>query len=242
MQNFEYNFNVNGNYSSAINNMSRATGDFTAQVSGSLGVIDKLAGSFAKFDLASSGIQKLAGVFNSIGQGAVTLDSQMHDLSAVAGVTGEGLKTIEGYARSSAKAFGTDASVAVQGYKLILSQLSPELGKCPAALKAMGDAIQTTSKLMGNDGTAAAEVLTTAMNQYGVSLADPMEASRKMAEMMNVMAAAGQAGSAELPAIKAALEQCGMASKAANVSFEETNAAIQAGSYTHLTLPTNREV
>ena len=227
MQNFEYNFNVNGNYSSAINNMSRATGDFTAQVSGSLDVIDKLAGSFAKFDLASSGIQKLAGVFNSIGQGAVTLDSQMHDLSAVAGVTGEGLKTIEGYARSSAKAFGTDASVAVQGYKLILSQLSPELGKCPAALKAMGDAIQTTSKLMGNDGTAAAEVLTTAMNQYGVSLADPMEASRKMAEMMNVMAAAGQAGSAELPAIKAALEQCGMASKAANVSFEETNAAIQ---------------
>ena len=91
----------------------------------------------------------------------------------------------------------------------------------------MGDAIQTTSKLMGNDGTAAAEVLTTAMNQYGVSLDDPMEASRKMAEMMNVMAAAGQAGSAELPAIKAALEQCGMASKAANVSFEETNAAIQ---------------
>ena len=227
MQNFEYNFNVNGNYSSAINNMSRATGDFTAQVSGSLGVIDKLAGSFAKFDLASSGIQKLAGVFNSIGQGAVTLDSQMHDLSAVAGVTGEGLKIIEGYARSSARAFGSDASVAVQGYKLILSQLSPELGKCPAALKAMGDAIQTTSKLMGNDGTAAAEVLTTAMNQYGVSLADPMEASRKMAEMMNVMAAAGQAGSAELPAIKAALEQCGMASKAANVSFEETNAAIQ---------------
>ena len=227
MQNFEYNFNVNGNYSSAINSMTHATGDFSAQVSGSLGVIDKLASSFAKFDLASSGVQKLAGVFNSIGQGAVTLDSQMHDLSAVAGVTGEGLKTIENYARSSAKAFGTDAGVAVEGYKLILSQLSPELGKCPTALKAMGDAIQTTSKLMGNDGTAAAEVLTTAMNQYGVSLEDPMEASRKMSEMMNVMAAAGQEGSAEVPAIKVALEQCGMAAKAANVSFEETNAAIQ---------------
>lgn len=227
MQNFEYNFNVNGNYSSAINNMTRATGDFTAQVSGSLGVIDKIAGSFAKFDLASGAIQRLSDMFKNIGQGAVDLDSQMHDLSAVAGVTGEGLKTIEGYARSSAKAFGTDAGTAVEGYKLLLSQLTPELGKCPEALKAMGDAIQTTSKLMGNDGKAAAEVLTTAMNQYGVSLADPMEASRKMAEMMNTMAAAGQAGSAELPAIKAALEQCGMAAKAANVSFEETNAAIQ---------------
>ena len=45
--------------------------------------------------------------------------------------------------------------------------------------------------------------------------------------MMNVMAAAGKEGSAELPAIKVALEQCGMAAKGAGVSFEETNAAIQ---------------
>lgn len=75
----------------------------------------------------------------------------------------------------------------MEGYKLLLSQLTPELGKCPEALKAMGDAIQTTRKLMGGDGTAAAEVLTTAMNQYGVSLDDPMEASRKMVEMMNAM-------------------------------------------------------
>ena len=91
----------------------------------------------------------------------------------------------------------------------------------------MGNSIQITSKLMGGDGVAAAEVLTTAMNQYGVSLADPMKASEDMARMMNVMAAAGQAGSAELPAIKVALEQCGMAAKGAGVSFEETNAAIQ---------------
>lgn len=227
MQQFVYNFNISGNFSQNISQMSQNAETFTKKAEGVCEVCEKWAGRLAKLNLASDYLQNVSGVLKDIGSGAVTLDSQMHDLSAVAGVTGEGLKTIEGYARSSAKAFGTDASVAVQGYKLILSQLSPELGKCPAALKAMDDAIQTTSKLMGNDGTAAAEVLTTAMNQYGVSLADPMEASRKMAEMMNVMAAAGQAGSAELPAIKAALEQCGMASKAANVSFEETNAAIQ---------------
>lgn len=151
----------------------------------------------------------------------------MHDLSAVAGVTGDGLKQIESFARQSAKAFGTDAAVAVEGYKLLLSQLTPELGKYPEALREMGDCIQTTSKLMGGDGVAAAQVLTTAMNQYGVSMDDPTAAAGEMARMMNVMAAAGQAGSAELPAISAALQQCGMAAKAANVSFEETNAAIQ---------------
>ena len=151
----------------------------------------------------------------------------MHDLSAVAGVTGDSLKQIEGFARQSAKTFGTDASVAEESYKLLLSQLSPELGKYPEALSAMGDCIQTTSKLMGGDGVAAAQVLTTAMNQYGVSLEDPMAAREEMARMMNVMAAAGQAGSAELPAQSAALQQCGTASKAANVAFEETAAAIQ---------------
>jgi len=44
---------------------------------------------------------------------------------------------------------------------------------------------------------------------------------------MNVMAASAKEGSAELPAIKAALENSGMAAKMANVSFEELNASIQ---------------
>lgn len=227
MQNFQYNFNVGGNYSAEINNITSATGRFSASVDGAMSTVTRLAGKFAVFDLASSYMSKLDDTMQSFSAAGITLDSQMHDLSAVAGVTGKGLKEIEGYARESAQAFGTDAGVAVEGYKLLLSQLTPELAKCPEALKAMGNSIQTTSKLMGNDGVAAAEVLTTAMNQYGVSLDNPLEASRKMADMMNVMAAAGQAGSAELPAIKAALEQCGMAAKSANVSFEETNAAIQ---------------
>lgn len=227
MENFVYNFNINGNFAQTINQMEQHTEAFTRSASSACEWCEKWAGRLAKINLAADWVQNLSAVFTNFGQTNVALDSQMHDLSAVAGVTGEELKTIEEYARSSAKAFGTDAGTAVEGYKLLLSQLTPELGKCPEALQAMGNAIQTTSKLMGNDGKAAAEVLTTAMNQYGVSLADPIEASRKMAEMMNVMAAAGQAGSAELPAIKAALEQCGMAAKAANVSFEETNAAIQ---------------
>ena len=179
MQQFVYNFNISGNFSQNISQMSQNAETFTKKAEGVCEVCEKWAGRLAKLNLASDYLQNVSGVLKDIGSGAVTLDSQMHDLSAVAGVTGEGLKTIEGYARSSAKAFGTDASVAVQGYKLILSQLSPELGKCPAALKAMGDAIQTTSKLMGNDGTAAAEVLTTAMNQYGVSLWRRAEKWRK---------------------------------------------------------------
>lgn len=224
---FDYIFNIGGNFTSQMNGMNTAVGNFSGQAGVAESQSRKLASTLATFTYLKDVFQNLADGVSSLSSAGIQLDSQMHDLSAVAGVTGETLKQIEGFARDSAKAFGTDASVAVEGYKLLLSQLSPELGKYPDVLRAMGDCIQTTSKLMGGDGVAAAQVLTTTMNQYGVSLEDPTRASEEMARMMNVMAAAGQAGSAELPAISAALQQCGMAAKAANVSFEETNAAIQ---------------
>ena len=224
---FDYIFNIGGNYSATIEGMSAATGEFQAKVNGAQSCISKLGSVLATIDLVKNAIDGLNQATETFSVSGIKLDSQMHDLSAVAGVTGETLQQIEGFARDSAKAFGTDASVAVEGYKLLLSQLSPELGKYPEVLRSMGDNIQTTAKLMGGDGVAAAQVLTTAMNQYGVSLEDPVAASQEMARMMNVMAAAGQAGSAELPAISAALQQCGMAAKAAGVSIEETNAAIQ---------------
>lgn len=227
MQAFDYFFNIGGDFSAKISGMTEATGKFSAEVKRSQGLLDSFAGAMAKIDVVCEGLSRFDQGIKDLGHSGITLDSQMHDLSAVAGVTGDTLREIEGYARQSAKTFGTDAAVAVEGYKLLLSQLTPELAKCPEALSAMGESIQVTSKLMGGDGVAAAQVLTTAMNQYGVSMDDPIAASKTMANMMNVMAAAGQAGSAELPAISAALAQCGMAAKAANVSFEETNAAIQ---------------
>lgn len=224
---FDYIFRIGGNFTAQISGMSAAAGEFSARAEVAESRGRSFAASLAMFSYATDMARNLSEAIGGLSSAGIKLDSQMHDLSAVAGVTGDGLKQIETFARQSAKAFGTDASVAVEGYKLLLSQLTPELGKYPDALREMGDCIQTTSKLMGGDGVAAAQVLTTAMNQYGVSMEDPTAAAGEMARMMNVMAAAGQAGSAELPAISAALQQCGMAAKAANVSFEETNAAIQ---------------
>ncbi|MDB0602640.1 phage tail tape measure protein [Tenacibaculum maritimum] len=96
-----------------------------------------------------------------------------------------------------------------------------------AALSAMGDNVNILSKTMGGDTVAATNVLTTAMNQFNVSLDDPIAASKIMGDMMNVMAAGAKEGSAELPEVQAALKQGGMAAKDANISFVETNAAIQ---------------
>ena len=221
------NFNISGNASNASINIAKNISNVNGEIDKAISSFEKLGDSLFVFQQITQTIQGFSDVFSSAIQPGIALNTSLTDLSAIAGVTGDKLKEIEGYARDTAKTFGTDAASSVESYKLLLSQLSPELGNYPTALRAMGDNIATLSKTMGGDATAAAEVLTTAMNQYGISMDDPMEASRKMAEMMNVMAAAGKEGSAELPTIKSALEQCGMAAKAAGVSFEETNAAIQ---------------
>lgn len=144
---FDYIFNIGGNFTNQISGMTDATGRFSGQVEGARDRITGLASVLGSFDYFRNIVQNVADGFSQLSGAGIQLDAQMHDLSAVAGVTGEGLKQIETFARQSAKAFGTDAAVAVEGYKLLLSQLSPELGKYPEALSAMGDCIQTTSKL-----------------------------------------------------------------------------------------------
>ena len=178
-------------------------------------------------ELASQGIAQLSQMLDNVIAPGIELNTQMADLSAITGLTGAGLKEIEKAARDSAKTFGTDASQNVNSYKLILSQLSPEIAKSSEAMKLMGNNVNILSKTMGGDTVAATEVLTTAMNQYGVNLDNPIQASKTMADMMNVMAAGAKEGSAELPQIKQALEQVGMVAKTTGVSFVATNAAIQ---------------
>lgn len=222
-----YLFNIGGDFTVQMESLNKATGEFTAKVSSAQKGLQSFVGLALQIETLSSGFQRVSESLSGIIAPGVALNTSLTDLQAITGVTGEGLQQIEGYARETAKAFGIDAAGAVESYKLILGQLSPELAKSPVALKAMGDHVATLSKLMGGDATAAAEVLNTAMNQYGVDLSDPIAASEEMARMMNVMAAAGKEGSAELPQIKEALEQAGMAAKGAGVSFEEANAAIQ---------------
>lgn len=203
----------------SVNNVQKQTTTMVQSINKQLGAI--------RLNAIIDQVNRVADGINSLNGPGLTLSTSMHDLSAMTGVAGDKLKEIEGYARNAAKTFGGSAAEGAESYKLVLGQLSPEIAKVPTALKSMGETIQYTSKLMGGDSTAAAEVLTTAMNQYGISLDDPTKASQIMASMMNVMAAAAGEGAAELPQIKQALEQSGMAANSANVAFEETNAAIQ---------------
>lgn len=225
--NFNYAFNISGNCNAVVAEISGGVENLQRNLKATTSMWDTFEGKVLAFNQVTQYIQNFGQALKDTLAPGAELEAELAELEAIAGVTAEEYATLEKYARSSAKEFGVSAAGAVSSYKLLLSQLSPELTKNSEALNNMGNNVATLSKMMKGDATAAAEVLTTAMNQFGVSLDDPMAASDRMWEMMNTMAAAAREGSAELPAIKVALEQCGMAAKAAGVSFEETNAAIQ---------------
>lgn len=110
----------------------------------------KLFDKFNQFAFKSNNIsqfvQNLSDNISSAIQPGIALNTSLTDLSAIADVTGDKLKEIEGYARDTAKTFGTDAASSVESYKFLLSQLSPELGNYPTALRAMGDNIVLLEK------------------------------------------------------------------------------------------------
>jgi len=210
-------------------NVDKANSSFTKFSNNVIGSIDKIQKRLNSVSMNAfiQNVSAAADGISSMNEPGMKLSTNMYDLQAITGVTGQKLKEIEGYARENAKTFGGEASQSAEAYKLILSQLSPEIAKVPKALKSMGKEVSVTSKLMGGDTVAATNVLTTAMNQYQVSMADPIKAAKEMAKMNNVMAASAKEGSAELPQIAQALEQSGLAAKTFNVDFEETNAWIQ---------------
>jgi len=173
-------------------------------------------------------VQNIANEFDKLNAPGAAFNAQLKDLEALTGVSGDALDELGDKGRALAKVFGGDASAMLESYKGVLSNLGPDIAKNSDALDLMGRDIATLSKTMGNDAVGSMDALTTSMLQFGVDLSDPMKAAQEMTNMMNVMAAGAKEGASEVPQISAALKVAGVQALSSKVSFEETNAAIQA--------------
>lgn len=227
------NINLEGNVFDMLKQLDARLGNLETTADkvekSTTGAFGKIAGalSIMKLNAYSDALSNVSQSLDAINAPGMKFESQMQDLSAITGLTGKALDNIGEKARANAKEFGGSAAQAVETYKLYLSQLTPELAKQPEILDKMAKNSALLSKTMGGDQTAATEVLTTAANQYGVSMEDPIAATRELTAQMNIMSAASKEGSAELPQIKAAIENSGMEAKASGLSFAELNTQIQ---------------
>jgi len=208
------------NVTSKMNHLSESSQVATKTVS-------SLSDSFFRFNQIGEVMRNVSEIMQNAAAPGIALNQKMAELQAITGLTGKGIDDINNKARESAKEWGLTADNVAESYKIILSQLGPGIASSTPALDAMGQSVAILSKQMNGDGVAAAGVLTSAMNQYGVSMDDPIKASKIMTEYMNVMAAGAREGSAELPLIKLAIENVGKVAKESGLSFEQMNSAIQ---------------
>lgn len=177
---------------------------------------------------AADAIRDLTGQFEELMKPGQAFEVQMKNVQSITQQTDEEMNRLGDSARELAVQFGGDASAQLESFGAIIARFGPAIAQDQAAMASMGNSVSTLSKLMGNDAVGAMDALTTAMLQFGVDLTDPQTAAAEMERMMNVMAAAGNEGASEVADTSEALKNAGVLAKQANVSFEETNAALQA--------------
>ena len=158
-----------------------------------------------------------------VGNAINTLKNFEKELSTLQSITGSTAKEMEFFkqaAKDVGQATKTSATEVVKAFTMIGSA-QPELLKNSKALAEVTKQALILSKAAGIDATSAATALTSAMNQFGVSADDA-------AKFTDIFATSQQKGSSFIAATSEALVNSGAVAAAAGLSFETTNAAIQA--------------
>lgn len=210
----------------AANGAAGAVGGIGDAADGATDSIRQLSATDLKS--TADAIRDVTRQIEEVAQPGMDFEVQMKQVQAVTKATNEQMEALGGSARGLAKEFGGSASAQLESFGSIIARFGPDIAKDNEAMASMGNSVAMLSKLMGNDAVGAMDALTTAMLQFGVDLTNPREAAAEMARMMNVMAAGSNEGASEVADTGEALKEAGVVAKQANVSFEETNAALQA--------------
>lgn len=143
-------------------------------------------------------------------------------LSGLRALTGLGAKDMEYFKKAAIDLGSTStqtASQVVEAYKLIGSQ-QPELLKNREALNEVTKQAIILAEAAGMDVPSAAKALSGSINQMG-------ESANVAGEYINILAAASQAGSADIQYLSKAIEKSGGAANSVGVKYNELVAAIE---------------
>lgn len=213
--------------SNAIVRLLFNTADFDKNIKrakGEIGNFEKGITSMAsKIGPALSGFAAFAGISTTIGDAVRTsmeFERSLSSLRSLTGVTTQELTFFKDEAIRLGSATTQTASQVVDAFKLIGSQM-PELLKNKEALSSVTESAIVLAEAAEIDVPEAAKALTGAINQMGAS-------SSQAAEYINILAAASQQGSADIPYLNKAIENAGGAASSVGVQFNELVAAIEA--------------
>lgn len=177
-------------------------------------------GGLTKFTSYAAAFVGISTSIHSAVTSNMEFEKSLSSLRSLTGVTADELN----YFRTEAIRMGMDstqsATQMVDAFKLIGSQM-PELLKNKTALTQTAEAAVVLSEAAELDVPTAAKALTGALNQMGAS-------SSEASNYINILAAASQQGSADIPYLNKAIENAGGTASSTGVKFNELVAIIEA--------------
>ncbi|UVX68253.1 MAG: minor tail protein [Bacteriophage sp.] len=213
--------------SNAIVRLLFNTADFDKNIKrakGEIGNFEKGITSMAgKIGPALSGFAAFAGISVAIGDAVRTsmeFEKSLSSLKSLTGVTTQELSYFKDEAIRLGSTTTQTASQVVDAFKLMGSQI-PSLLQNKEALVQVTESAIVLAEAAEIDVPEAAKALAGSLNQMGAS-------SSHAAEYINILAAASQQGSADIPYLNKAIENAGGAASSVGVQFNELVAAIEA--------------
>lgn len=182
--------------------------------------VDAMGSSVRSFVGGFAGLAGISFAFMDIAQKSIQFEKSLSSLRSLTGVSAEELSFFKNEAIKLGSTSTQTASQVVEAFQLIGSQKS-ELLKNKDALAEVTKQAITLAEAAGMDVPAAAKALTGSLNQMG-------ESSQKAGEYINILAAASQAGSANIPYLTKAIEKSGGAASSVGIKYNELVAAIEA--------------
>lgn len=146
-------------------------------------------------------------------------ETHLDGLQSLTGLGDDAMKSIADGVIEMSKGFKSSASEIVDSMKLIGSQ-APELLQNQDALMKVTEAANVLSEAAGIEVVDAAKGVTTVMNQMGASASEATN-------VINVLAASSQQGSADVAYLNTAFEKAGTAAKSAGMDYTQLAAAIE---------------
>lgn len=193
-------------------------------IMGSVGTAGASMGAMLNAALGPIGLITAAiGAVGAVTIGAVKsvadFETHVDQLQSLTGLDDSSMKEVSASAIEMSKDFKASASDIIDSMKLIGSQ-APVLLQDKDALEQVTRSANVLAEAAGIEVVDAAKGITTVMNQMGVS-------ASKADEIINVLAASSQKGSADVDFLNTAFEKAGTVASNAGLSYQELASAIE---------------
>ena len=201
-----------------LGNLKNIANDIASK-SGFGGIASQLGALVTPAGAATAAVAAVGVVMVNAAKAANEFETHLDSLQSLTGLSDEAMKDISKGAVEMSKEFRSSASEIVDAMKLIGSQ-APELLSNKDALMEVTKAANVLAEAAQIEVVDAAKGITTVMNQMGVSASEATN-------IINVLAASSQQGSADVAYLNKAFEKAGTAAKGAGMSYVELSAAIE---------------